>query len=155
MSQRHADNWSHPGHYLVDPYTRTWSPNGHGHGHEWPTATPLCNVNRPSHSEIQLFQNLTMKNPWSRSCVVKGQGHVWPSKFKGEGYGQGQTHWSHLRPGVQWICLRTNRYKNIKSPPVYQGELINHKHSSNKNESPQILPSLQCTFAEYEVHIKH
>ena len=33
--------------------------------------------------------------------MVKGQGHLWPSKFKG----QGQTHWSHLRPGVQSICL--------------------------------------------------
>ena len=29
---------------------------------------PLCNVDRPSHSEIQLFQNLTMK--------IHGQGHV-------------------------------------------------------------------------------
>ena len=29
---------------------------------------PLCNVNRPSHSEIQLFQNLTMK--------IHGQVHV-------------------------------------------------------------------------------
>ena len=29
---------------------------------------PMCNVNRPSHSEIQLFQNLTMK--------IHGQGHV-------------------------------------------------------------------------------
>ena len=38
-------------------------------------------------------------------CVVKGQGHVWPTKFKGQGYGQGQTHWSHLRPGGQLICL--------------------------------------------------
>ena len=38
-------------------------------------------------------------------CVVKCQGNVWPSKFKGQGYGQGQTHWSHLRPGVQLICL--------------------------------------------------
>ena len=38
-------------------------------------------------------------------CVVKVQGHVWPSKFKGQGYGQGQTHWSHLKPGVQSICL--------------------------------------------------
>ena len=38
-------------------------------------------------------------------CAVKGQGHIWPSKFKGQGYGQGQTHWSHLRPGVQSICL--------------------------------------------------
>ena len=131
MSRRHADNWSHPGHYLVDPYT-------------WPYLQmvtvmvmndllphPLCNVNRPSHSEIQLFQNLTMKihgqghvcgprsrshltfkfqrsRLWSRSnplvmCVVKGQGHVWPSNFKGQDYGQGQTHWSHLRPGVQTI----------------------------------------------------
>ena len=25
-------------------------------------------------------------------CVVKGQGNIWPSKFKGESYGQGQTH---------------------------------------------------------------
>ena len=66
---------------------------------------PLWNVNRPSHSEIQLFQNLTMK--------IHGEGHVWgqrsrsrwPSKFKGHGYGQVQTHWSHLRPGVQSICL--------------------------------------------------
>ena len=38
-------------------------------------------------------------------CVVKGQGHIWPSKFKGQGYGQVQTHWSHMRPGVQSICL--------------------------------------------------
>ena len=47
--------------------------------------------------------------PWKSMvkimCVVKGQGHVWPSKFKGQGYGEGQTHWSHLRPGVQSICL--------------------------------------------------
>ena len=34
---------------------------------------PLCNVNRTSHSEIQLFQNLTMK--------IHGQGQVW-SKVK-------------------------------------------------------------------------
>ena len=63
---------------------------------------PLCNVNRPSHSEIQLFQNLTMVKVM---CVVKGQGHVWPSNFKGQNYSQGQTHWSHLGPGVQSICL--------------------------------------------------
>ena len=47
--------------------------------------------------------------PWKSMvkviCVVKGQGHVWPSKFKGQGYGQVQTHWSHLRPGVISICL--------------------------------------------------
>ena len=33
-----------------------------------PLPPTLCNVNRPSHSEIQLFQNLTMK--------IHGQGHV-------------------------------------------------------------------------------
>ena len=47
--------------------------------------------------------------PWKSMvkvmCVVKGQGHVWPSKFKGQGYGQGQTHWLHLKPGIQSICL--------------------------------------------------
>ena len=66
MSRRHADNWSH---YLVDPYTWPYS-------HQMVTVMvmndllphPLCNVNRPSHSEIQLFQNLTMK--------IHGQGHV-------------------------------------------------------------------------------
>ena len=47
--------------------------------------------------------------PWKSMvkvmCVVKGQGHVWPSKFKGQGYGQGQTHWSPSRPGIQSISL--------------------------------------------------
>ena len=47
--------------------------------------------------------------PWNPMvkvmCEVKGQGHVWTSNFKGQDYGQGQTHWSHLRPGVQSICL--------------------------------------------------
>ena len=47
--------------------------------------------------------------PWKSMvkviCVVKGRGHIWPSKFKGQGYGQVQTHWSHLRPGVQSIRL--------------------------------------------------
>ena len=47
--------------------------------------------------------------PWKSMvnvmCVIKGQDHVWPSKFKSQGYGEGQTHSSHLRPGVQSICL--------------------------------------------------
>ena len=61
----------------------------------------LFNVNRPSHSEIQLFQN---SNLVKGMCVVKCQGHIWPPKFKGQGHGQGQTHWSHLRSEVQSIC---------------------------------------------------
>ena len=52
-------------------------------------------------TEIQLFQNLTMK--------IYGQGHVWSKvkvtfdlqNSKVKVYGQGQTHRSHLRPGVQ------------------------------------------------------
>ena len=47
--------------------------------------------------------------PWKSmvkvTCVVKGQGYISPSNFKGQDYGQGQTHWSHLRPGVQSIWL--------------------------------------------------
>ena len=35
-SRRHADIWSQPGHYQVDPYTSSWSPKGHGPGHDWP-----------------------------------------------------------------------------------------------------------------------
>ena len=38
-------------------------------------------------------------------CVAKCQGHIWPWKFKGQGYGQGQTYWPHLRPVVQSICF--------------------------------------------------
>ena len=46
------------------------------------------------------------KNPWSRSCVwskVKAMFDLQISKVKI--MGQGQTHWSYLRPGVQSICL--------------------------------------------------
>ena len=106
MSRRHTDNWSqssHPSHYLVDPYTWPWSPNGHGR--EWPTATPFVQCRSALPYWDTAISKFDHENLWSRLCVVKGQGHVWPSKFKGQGYGQGQTHWSHLRPGVQSICL--------------------------------------------------
>ena len=66
---------------------------------------PLCNVNRPSHSEIQLYEIWPRNSMVKVMCVVKGQGHVWSSKFKGQGYGQGQTHWSQLSPRVQSVCL--------------------------------------------------
>ena len=103
MSRRHADNWSRPGHYLDDPYTWPWSPNGHGH--EWRTAAPFVQCQSALPFGDTAILTFLHENPWSTSCVVKGQGHVWPLKFKGQGYGQGQTHWSHLRPGVQSICL--------------------------------------------------
>ena len=103
MSRWHADNWSHPGHYLVDPHTWPLSPNGHGH--EWPTTTPFVQCQSALPFWDRAISKFDHENPWSRSCVFKCQGHVWPWKFKGQGYGQCQTWWSHLRPRVQSICL--------------------------------------------------
>ena len=55
-----------PGHYLVDPYTWPWSPNGHGH--QWPTATPFVQCQSALPFWDTAFQHLTMK--------IHGQGHV-------------------------------------------------------------------------------
>ena len=60
-----------------------------------PLPPPLCNVNRPSHSEIQLFQHLTMK--------IHGQGHVCGQSSRSHLTFKIQR--SHLRPGFQSICL--------------------------------------------------
>ena len=62
MSQRHADIWSHLGHYLADPYIWPWSPNGHSHGHEWPTSTSFVQCQ----SALPFWDN---GYPWSRPCV--------------------------------------------------------------------------------------
>ena len=99
MSWRHVDNWSHPGHYLVDPYTWPWSPNGHGH--EWPTATPFEQCQSALPFWDTAISKFDYENPWSRSCV-------WSKvkvTFDLQNSSQGQTHWSHLRPGIQSICL--------------------------------------------------
>ena len=68
----HADNWSHPGHYLVDPYTWPWSPNGLGH--LWPTATPFVKCQSALPFWDTAISKFDQDDPWSRSCV-------W-SKFK-------------------------------------------------------------------------
>ena len=101
MSRRHADNWSHPGHYLVDPFTWPWSPNGHGHGHEWPTATPFVQCQSALSFWDTAISKFDHENPWSRSCVwqkvkvtvdlqnstvkvmvkVKPIGHIWDMGF--------------------------------------------------------------------------
>ena len=67
MSRRHADNWSHLGHYLVDPYTWPWSPNGHGH--EWPTATPFVKCQSALPFWDTAISKFDQDDPWSRSCV--------------------------------------------------------------------------------------
>ena len=67
---------------------------------------PLCAMSIcPPILRYSYFKIWPWKSMVKVMCAVKGQGHVWPSKFKGQGYGQGQTHWLHLRPRVQSICL--------------------------------------------------
>ena len=102
MSRRHNDNWSHPGHYLVDPCTWPWSPNGHGH--EWPTATPFVQCQSALPFWDAAISKFDHENPRSRSCVwskvkvtfvtfdlqnskvmvmvkVKPIGHIWGLEF--------------------------------------------------------------------------
>ena len=69
MSRRHANNWSHPSHYLVDPYTWPWSPNGHDHGHEWPTATSFVQCQSALPFWDTTISKFDHENPWSRSSV--------------------------------------------------------------------------------------
>ena len=83
MSRRHADIWSHPDHYLVDPYTWLWSPNGHGH--EWPTPIQFVQCQ----SALPFWDTAILKfdheNPWSRTCMwseVKVTFDLENSKFK-------------------------------------------------------------------------
>ena len=69
---------------------------------------PLCSMSiGPPHSEIQLFQNLTMKvlGQHPAYSMVKGLDHIWPLKFKDQGHCQGhyKIWWSYLR-------LMFNRY---------------------------------------------
>ena len=67
MSRRCADIWSHPGHYLEDPYTWPWAPNGYGHVHEWRTP-PLVQCRFLPFWDTAISK-LDHNNPWSRSCV--------------------------------------------------------------------------------------
>ena len=101
MSRRYPDSWSHPGHYLADPYTWPWSPNGQGHGNEWPTPTPFvqCQLALPFwDTAVSKFDH---ENPWSTVCIwskvkvkfdlenskvrimvkVKPIGHIWGLEF--------------------------------------------------------------------------
>ena len=101
MSRQHADNWSHPFHYLVDPYTCPWSPNGHGHGHQWSTATRFVQCQSALPFWDTAISKFDHESPWSRSCVwskvmdtvdlhnskvkvlvkVKPIGHIWGLEF--------------------------------------------------------------------------
>ena len=131
-SPRHADIWSHPGHYRVAVYTSSWSQKGHGHGHEWPR---LFIANWPSYSRDRAVSKFDLENPRSKviakvkpddcicclefnrnvcfsfhgSWTIFGWGlEVWQisyltRKILGRGHGQGQISLSRSRPRVQ--CL--------------------------------------------------
>ena len=81
--------------------TWPWSPNGHGHGHEWPTATSFVQCQSALPSWDTAISKFDHENPWSRSCVrskvkvtfdlqnskvnvmvkVKHIGHIWGLEF--------------------------------------------------------------------------
>ena len=83
---------------LVTKWSRSWSWMTYCHTlYAMPISPPIL--------RYIYFQIWPWKSMVKVMCVVKGEGHVWPSNFKGQDYGQGQTHWSHLRPGVQSICF--------------------------------------------------
>ena len=65
---------------------------------------PLCNVNRPSHSEIQLFQNLTMK--------IHGQGHVCGQRSRSHLTFkiQRSRSWPRSNLMVTFVALEFNQY---------------------------------------------
>ena len=86
MSRRHAGNWSHPGHYLVDPYTWPWSPNGQDH--IWPWKFKYQgHGQRQTHCQIWglefksiclLFVSWQSDHFWLRYSKF----HIWPWNFK-------------------------------------------------------------------------
>ena len=66
---------------------------------------PLCNVNRPSHSEVQLFQNLTMKiHCPGYMCGQRSRSHL-TFKIQRSRLWPRSNSWSYLTPGVESICL--------------------------------------------------
>ena len=82
MSRRQADIWSHPGHYLVDPYT--WPLD-----HFW-----------SRYSKFHIW-------PWKLKVKVmakdKPDGHIWGLKFNWYVCFSFRGN----RIGLDWICLTT------------------------------------------------
>ena len=86
MSRRHADIWSHPGHYLVDHYTWPWSSNGQYHIWPWKFKYQ-CHGQGQTHYHIWglefksiclLFASWQSDHFWLRYSKF----HIWPWKFK-------------------------------------------------------------------------
>ena len=76
---------------------------------------PLCNVNWPSHSEIQLFQNLTMK--------IHGQGHVCGQRWRSHLTFKIQRSrlWSRSNPLVTfeaWSSINMSAFRFVAIGPL-------------------------------------
>ena len=109
MSRRHADIWSHPGHYLVDPYAWPWSPNCQDHIWPWKFKyqdhgqgqNPLSHL-RPR-VQIDMFAvHFVAIGPLLVEILQIS--HL-TLKIQDQGHGQGQMWWSHLRPSLLAMCL--------------------------------------------------
>ena len=97
MSRRHANIWSHPGHYLVDPNGQDhiwhWKFKFQGHGHgqiHWslmrPGIQPMCLLYILWHSDhlwlrCSKFHNWPWKFKVKVMARVKSDGHIWGLKF--------------------------------------------------------------------------
>ena len=110
MSRRHTDIWSHPSHYLVDPYTWLWSPNGQDH--IWPSKFKYWFKVMAKVKPIGHIWGLEFKSMFAFRFVAIGpvlveiyKNSYFTLKIQGQGHSQGQIWWSHLRPRVQSMCL--------------------------------------------------
>ena len=113
---------------LVTKWSWSWS---------WMTyCHPLCAMSiGPPILRYSYFKIWPWKSMVKVMCVVKGQGHVWPSKFKGQGYGQGQTNWSPLKPGVQSICLLFVSWQSDHFWLRYSNSIFDLKQSRSRSWS--------------------
>ena len=110
MSLWHTNIWSYPRHYLVDPYTglplvTKWS---RSHltlkiqmSRSSPRSNPLITFEAWSSIDMFVFRFVAI----GPLLVEIKQIPYWTLKIQGEGHGQIQTQWSHLRPWDQSICL--------------------------------------------------
>ena len=102
MSRRLADNWSHPGHYQVDPYKWSWSKAKVMFYLQNSKVKVMAKVKHIGHIWGLEFNRYVC-------CLFRGNGTTfgWDigNSIFDQGHGQGQTWWSHLKSSVQLICL--------------------------------------------------
>ena len=84
---------------LVTKWSQSWSCMSNSH--------PFWSMSiGPPILRFGYFKIWPWKSLVNTMGMVKCQGHIWPWKLKDQGHRQGQTQWSHLRPGVQsMVCL--------------------------------------------------